>query len=163
MSTQACDPCPGPPAWQAIPFQEVAAQETRLVPPPRSTPWHGVQVEESAIASVGCVATKSAGCPLAGSKGTAWLLAERGVNTLILVHLRQLLDQWVDRLSTFLGVSPDHPGSYRAFMDAHLFSRVNLAPERIHVIGNAVDASLFPVRDAWLLAGHCAHSPATSR
>ncbi len=29
---------------------------------------------------------------------------------------------------------------------------LGLAPERIHVIGNAVDASLFPVRDAWLLA-----------
>jgi glycosyltransferase involved in cell wall biosynthesis len=29
---------------------------------------------------------------------------------------------------------------------------LDLAPERIHVIGNAVDGSLFPVRDAWLLA-----------
>ena len=34
----------------------------------------------------------------------AWLIAERGVNTLVLVHRRQLLDQWVDRLSTFLGL-----------------------------------------------------------
>lgn len=34
----------------------------------------------------------------------AWLMAQRGVNTLILVHRRQLLDQWVDRLSTFLGL-----------------------------------------------------------
>src|SRR5204862_7735936 len=29
---------------------------------------------------------------------------------------------------------------------------LGLSPDRIHVIGNAVDASLFPVRDAWLLA-----------
>jgi glycosyltransferase involved in cell wall biosynthesis len=29
---------------------------------------------------------------------------------------------------------------------------IGLGPERIHVIGNAVDASLYPVRDAWLLA-----------
>jgi glycosyltransferase involved in cell wall biosynthesis len=29
---------------------------------------------------------------------------------------------------------------------------LDLAPDRIHVIGNAVDGSLFPVRDAWLLA-----------
>jgi superfamily II DNA or RNA helicase len=34
----------------------------------------------------------------------AWLIAERGVNTLILVHRRQLLEQWVERLSTFLGL-----------------------------------------------------------
>ncbi|HVS30722.1 MAG TPA: DEAD/DEAH box helicase family protein [Thermoanaerobaculia bacterium] len=32
----------------------------------------------------------------------AWLIAQRAVNTLILVHRRQLLDQWVERLSTFL-------------------------------------------------------------
>jgi superfamily II DNA or RNA helicase/very-short-patch-repair endonuclease len=32
----------------------------------------------------------------------AWLTAQRGVNTLVIVHRRQLLDQWVDRLSTFL-------------------------------------------------------------
>ncbi|MGD0390052.1 MAG: DEAD/DEAH box helicase family protein [Tepidisphaeraceae bacterium] len=34
----------------------------------------------------------------------AWLIAKRGVNTLILVHRRQLQEQWVDRLSTFLGL-----------------------------------------------------------
>ena len=34
----------------------------------------------------------------------AWLIAKRGVSTLVLVHRRQLLDQWVNRLSTFLGV-----------------------------------------------------------
>jgi hypothetical protein len=32
----------------------------------------------------------------------AWLIAQRGVNALVLVHRRQLLDQWVERLSTFL-------------------------------------------------------------
>ena len=34
----------------------------------------------------------------------AWLIARRGVSTLVLVHRRQLLDQWVERLSTFLGI-----------------------------------------------------------
>ena len=34
----------------------------------------------------------------------AWLIAQRGVNTLVLVHRRQLLDQWIERLSTFLDV-----------------------------------------------------------
>ena len=32
----------------------------------------------------------------------AWLIAQRGVNTLVLVHRRQLLEQWIDRLSMFL-------------------------------------------------------------
>jgi hypothetical protein len=34
----------------------------------------------------------------------AWLIARRGVNTLVLVHRRQLLDQWIERLSTFLDI-----------------------------------------------------------
>src|ERR1700674_4036013 len=32
----------------------------------------------------------------------AWLIAQRRVNTLVLVHRRQLLEQWVERLRTFL-------------------------------------------------------------
>jgi superfamily II DNA or RNA helicase/very-short-patch-repair endonuclease len=34
----------------------------------------------------------------------AWLIAKRGVNTLVLVHRRQLLEQWVERLATFLDI-----------------------------------------------------------
>ncbi|HWZ42539.1 MAG TPA: DEAD/DEAH box helicase family protein [Candidatus Saccharimonadales bacterium] len=34
----------------------------------------------------------------------AWLIAQRGVNTLILVHRRQLQEQWIERLSVFLGL-----------------------------------------------------------
>ncbi|TVP81161.1 MAG: DUF559 domain-containing protein [Puniceicoccaceae bacterium] len=32
----------------------------------------------------------------------AWMIAERGVNALILVHRQQLMEQWVERLSEFL-------------------------------------------------------------
>ena len=32
----------------------------------------------------------------------AWLIAQRGVNTLVLVHRRQLMDQWIERLTAFL-------------------------------------------------------------
>ena len=32
----------------------------------------------------------------------AWMIAARGVNTLVVVHRRQLLEQWVERLSLFL-------------------------------------------------------------
>lgn len=34
----------------------------------------------------------------------AWLIARRRVSTLVLVHRRQLLDQWTERLSVFLGI-----------------------------------------------------------
>jgi superfamily II DNA or RNA helicase/very-short-patch-repair endonuclease len=34
----------------------------------------------------------------------ACLIAKRGVNTLIMVHRRQLQEQWIERLGTFLGI-----------------------------------------------------------
>ena len=34
----------------------------------------------------------------------AWLIAKRQVNTLVLVHRKQLQEQWIERLSTFLDV-----------------------------------------------------------
>ena len=34
----------------------------------------------------------------------AWLIARRGVNSLVLVHRQQLLEQWVERLASFLDV-----------------------------------------------------------
>jgi len=40
----------------------------------------------------------------------AWLIAKRNVNTLVLVHRRQLQAQWAERLSTFLGVPPKSIG-----------------------------------------------------
>ncbi|MCL2700402.1 MAG: DEAD/DEAH box helicase family protein [Phycisphaerae bacterium] len=40
----------------------------------------------------------------------AWLIAQRRVNTLVLVHRRQLLEQWAERLATFLNLHPNAVG-----------------------------------------------------
>ena len=40
----------------------------------------------------------------------AWLIAQRAVSTLVLVHREALLDQWVERLSVFLGVPAQDVG-----------------------------------------------------
>ena len=43
-------------------------------------------------------------------------------------------------LDEFAGVTPSHPGSFRQYMEKHLFQAVNLAPERIHFLdGSAPD------------------------
>jgi glucosamine-6-phosphate deaminase len=43
-------------------------------------------------------------------------------------------------LDEFLGIGPDHPGSYRAFMQEHLFSRINVPGDRINILnGVAAD------------------------
>lgn len=44
----------------------------------------------------------------------ARLIAERGVNTLVLVHRKQLLEQWIDRLSSFLNVQAESIGQIGA-------------------------------------------------
>jgi superfamily II DNA or RNA helicase len=40
----------------------------------------------------------------------AWLISRRNVNTLVLVHRRQLLDQWIKRLEEFLKPQPETIG-----------------------------------------------------
>jgi len=61
-----------------------------------------------------------------------YILAARKVNTLILVHRRQLLDQWVERLSTFLDLDPNsfgkiHGGKRKitGFIDVALIQSLN--------------------------------------
>ncbi len=40
----------------------------------------------------------------------AYLIAQRQVNTLVIVHRQQLLDQWIQALSQFLGLEPNEIG-----------------------------------------------------
>jgi glucosamine-6-phosphate deaminase len=40
-------------------------------------------------------------------------------------------------LDEFVGIPPGHPGSYRSFMQEHLFSRVNVPAERAHMLDGA--------------------------
>jgi superfamily II DNA or RNA helicase len=42
----------------------------------------------------------------------AYLIAKRKVNTLVLVHRRQLLDQWIAHLVNFLGLTPQEIGQF---------------------------------------------------
>ena len=42
-------------------------------------------------------------------------------------------------LDEFVGVPHEHPGSYRQFMQHHLFRHVNLSPERINFLNGAVN------------------------
>ena len=41
---------------------------------------------------------------------TAWIIAQRQVNTLILVHRRQLMEQWRERLASFLDIPQKNIG-----------------------------------------------------
>lgn len=45
-------------------------------------------------------------------------------------------------LDEFVGVPSDHPGSYRQFMERHLFSHVNVRQERINFLNGAADPAI---------------------
>ena len=45
-------------------------------------------------------------------------------------------------LDEFVGIPSTHPGSFRSFMNTHLFGRVNLAAERIHFLDGAAPDTL---------------------
>jgi superfamily II DNA or RNA helicase len=70
--------------------------------------FHGALRDEQAAAARAMLAHETGvlGATTAFGKTVvaAWLIASRGVSTLVLVHRRQLMDQWVERLATFLDV-----------------------------------------------------------
>jgi len=67
---------------------------------------------------------------------TAWLVAGRKVNTLVLVHRRQLMDQWRDRLAVFLDIPIKNIGEVSGsrkkttgFIDVALIQSLNCKGE----------------------------------
>ena len=75
---------------------------------PLDVVFHGELRPDQRIAAEAMIAHKTGVLSATTAFGKtvlgAWLIAKRGVNTLVLVHRRQLLEQWVERLATFLGV-----------------------------------------------------------
>lgn len=81
-------------------------QDERWAGVPIDVTFHGKlrAVQQSAAAEIMRHDEGVACAPTAFGKTTlaAWLIAQRKVNTLVLVHRRQLLDQWRERLAMFL-------------------------------------------------------------
>lgn len=68
-----------------------------------------------------------------------WLIAQRKVNTLILVHRTQLMDQWVERISMFLEISKKEIGQFSGTKKKH-FGKIDVALiSSIYRDGKSVD------------------------
>jgi superfamily II DNA or RNA helicase len=87
------------------------------------------------------------------------VLAARGRNTLILVHRRQLMDQWVARLSAFLEIDPKRIGTIgggkkkpTGFIDVALIQSLVRKGEVSDVVANY----------GHLIVDECHHLPAVS-
>ena len=89
----------------------------------------------------------------------AWLIAERGVNTLVVVHREQLLDQWVARLSEFLGLGDQRIGRLSG-RQKKLSGTVDVALMQSLVRKGEVDDRIADY--GFLIVDECHHVPARS-
>ena len=93
---------------------EVDMSDERTSGRPGDVAFHGVllPVQQAAVAAsleheIGVICAPTA---FGKTVVAAWIIARRKVNTLVIVHRQQLLDQWRARLSTFLGLPSDSIG-----------------------------------------------------
>jgi superfamily II DNA or RNA helicase len=86
----------------------VDIRDERIAGTPIAVEFHGElrAVQEEAVAQISSHDEGILSAPTAFGKTAvaAWLIAARKVNTLVLVHRQQLLDQWRERLALFLGL-----------------------------------------------------------
>jgi superfamily II DNA or RNA helicase/very-short-patch-repair endonuclease len=97
---------------------KAAIRDERCSGSPLAVPFQGTLRPEQKLAAeamlkhdIGVLAATTA---FGKTVLAAWLIAKRGVNTLVLVHRQQLLEQWVERLSAFLGIAPKAIGKLGA-------------------------------------------------
>ncbi len=87
---------------------EAVIHDERYAGKPLCVEFHGTLQPEQEAAAMDMLAhdtgVLAATTAIGKTVVAAWLIAKRGVNTLVLVHRRQLLQQWVERLSSFLHV-----------------------------------------------------------
>lgn len=88
-----------------------------------------------------------------------YLIAFRRVNTLILVHRTQLLDQWIDKLASFLEISPDTIGKIgdgkfkpKGFIDVATIQSLSRKGEVNDIVG----------KYGYLIVDECHHVSARS-
>jgi superfamily II DNA or RNA helicase/very-short-patch-repair endonuclease len=81
-------------------------QDERFLGRPLAVEFRGELRQEQLTAANAMLAHStgvlSAGTAFGKTVVAAWLIAQRRVNTLVLVHRRQLLEQWIERLCAFL-------------------------------------------------------------
>jgi hypothetical protein len=85
---------------------ECVLRDERHTGAPLNVPFHGTLRPEQQVAVDALVkhdqGVLAATTAFGKTVVAAWLIARRGVSTLVLVHRQQLMEQWVERLSTFL-------------------------------------------------------------
>lgn len=87
------------------------------------------------------------------------LIAERRVPTLILVHRQPLMEQWIERIETFLGLSSKDIGVLRG-TKKKLTGRIDMA--MLQSLTRKEDISEIVAKYAQIIIDECHHIPAVS-
>lgn len=90
----------------------------------------------------------------------AYILAARKTNTLIVVHRKQLLDQWVERLRTFLNLSADQIGMISGEKKHRPKGSIDVAMIQSLIRKNAVDERV--ANYGHIIVDECHHVSAVS-
>ena len=89
---------------------KVRLTDERFTGPPLELQFHGVLGADQQQAADALLQHEtgvlSASTAFGKTVVAAYLIAQRRVNALVIVHRRQLLDQWIEALSRFLGLAP---------------------------------------------------------
>ena len=89
----------------------------------------------------------------------AWLIAKRQVNTLIIVHTKQLQDQWVERLQTFLNLPAKKIGRFGGGRKK-ITGLVDVA--LIQSLTKHADVASLVSQYGYVIVDECHHIPSTS-
>lgn len=93
---------------------KVRLTDQRFAGIPLGLQFHGVLYAEQQQAADALlrheIGVLSASTAFGKTVVAAYLIAQRKVNTLVVVHRRQLLDQWIEALSQFLDLAPQEIG-----------------------------------------------------
>ena len=87
------------------------------------------------------------------------LAARRKMPTLILVHRRQLLDQWVERIQTFLGIPKAHIGQYSG-AKKNIGKQITVG--LLQSFARTKDLSAIKNQFGMVLVDECHHIPAST-
>lgn len=87
------------------------------------------------------------------------LIARRKLPALILVHRKQIFDQWVERIQEFLGISKAHIGQYSG-VKKKTGNQITVA--LLQTFGRKKDLSEFKSEFGTILVDECHHIPAST-
>ena len=142
---------------------EVSLRDERFGGRPLEVRFHGELRPEQEVAAksmaahdIGVLAATTA---FGKTVLAAWLIAHRGVNSLILAHRQQLLEQWVERLASFLNVPAKSIGRLGGGRKA-LTGRIDVALIQSLVRKGVVHDCVGDY--GHLVVDECHHLPATS-